>query len=368
MKAAPILKLLLVKVIPAIAGLAVLVLLMAYMAGALNTDVQAPGREEPLGRKLPEGAVVASIVPVEQTYVEEAIGTLKAADRTEISSRVMASIKEITVRSGSNVKEGEMLIRLDRRDVEAERSQAEANVVAAQAALNRAESDFNRAEQLHANRTVSREQYDETVESVHVARAKLKAAQDKLSQADVMLTFTTITAPKDGVIVERLAEQGDMARPGDPLLVLYAPKSLRLEVPVMENLAVHVKVGDKLRVRVDASDAQEFEGTVDEIVPQADFASRSFLVKLSLPPSDRLFEGMFGRVYIPAGSRRHLCLKEGAVDTIGQLEFVEVVREDGSLERRFIKTGRRGMGGRVEVLAGLEADENVWVKHPLKEQ
>ncbi len=364
MKYAPIVKLLLLKVLPAIGGLVLLVLLMAYMAGALNTGVRTPGHVGSAGRSLPEGAVVAAVMPIEQPYVEEAIGTLKAADRTQISSRVMAVIEEITVRSGSNVEPGDVLVRLDRRDMEAERSQAEANVMAAQAALNRAESDHGRAEQLFRKRTVSREQYDQTVEAMHVARARLQAAQDKLSQAEVMLTFTTITAPREGIIVERLAEEGDMARPGEPLLVLYAPKSLRLEVPVMENLAVHVKLADRLRVRIDAIDGEEFEGTVDEVVPQADFASRSFLVKLSLPASDRLFEGMLGRVSIPSGTRRHLCLKEGAVETIGQLEFADVVRDDGSLERRFIRTGRRGLGGRVEVLAGLDADEQVWVKRP----
>ncbi len=367
MKFIPILKRMLVKVLPAVAGLAGLVALMAYMAGAFNTEVRPPGRLESPSRTLPDGAVVAPVLPIEQLYVEEAIGSLKAADRTEISSRVMAAIEEVAVRAGSNVTAGDVLIRLDQRDLEAEQSQAQANVVASQAGLNRAESDFRRAEQLHQSRTVSREQYDQSVESVHVARARLKAVQDKLAQAEVMLTFATIAAPKDGVIVERLAEAGDMARPGEPLLVLYAPKSLRLEVPVMENLAVHVKVGDRLRVRIDAIEDQEFEGTVDEIVPQADFASRSFLVKLSLPPSEHLFEGMFGRVSIPSGTRRHLCLKEGAVETIGQLEFVDVVRDDRSLERRFIKTGRRGLGGQVEVVAGLESGENVWVKRPPKE-
>jgi len=218
--------------------------------------------------------------------------------------------REILERADAQGAQFVRALALLRRDLEAERSQAEANVVAAQAGLNRAESDFARAEQLHQNRTVSREQYDQTVESVHVARARLKAAEDKLSQTEVMLTFTVIKAPKDGVIVERLAEPGDMARPGEPLLLLYSPKTLRLEVPVMEHLAVHVKLGDKLRVKIDALGGEQYEATVDEIVPQADFASRSFLVKLSLPPSDRLFEGMFGRVYIPAGSRRHLCLKE----------------------------------------------------------
>jgi multidrug efflux pump subunit AcrA (membrane-fusion protein) len=145
-------------------------------------------------------------------------------------------------------------------------------------------------------------------------------------------------------------------------LILYDPTSLRLEVPVMENLAVRLKVGERLDVYIDARD-RTVQGMIDEIVPQAEAASRSFLVKLKLPASDDLFEGMFGRLKILPGTRRHLCLHVDAIDTIGQLQFVDVITPpDDVLERRFIKTGRMGDAHHVEVLSGLEKGELVLMK------
>jgi multidrug efflux pump subunit AcrA (membrane-fusion protein) len=145
-------------------------------------------------------------------------------------------------------------------------------------------------------------------------------------------------------------------------LEIYDPTSLRLEVPVMENLAIKLKEGDELAVKIDALD-EEFVATVDEIVPQAEAASRSFMVKVKLPPSADLFEGMYGRLMIPAGQRLHLCLNAEAIERIGQLEFVYVVDANGkNPERRYIKTGRFGRPGRVEVLSGLKANENVLVR------
>jgi len=73
---------------------------------------------------------------------------------------------------------------------------------------------------------------------------------------------------------------------------------------------------------------------------------------------------MAGRLLIPAGVRRHLCLNTAAIERIGQLEFVDVVAEDDKLKRRMIKTGRLGMPGKIEVLGGLQAGDRVWLKFP----
>jgi multidrug efflux pump subunit AcrA (membrane-fusion protein) len=85
-------------------------------------------------------------------------------------------------------------------------------------------------------------------------------------------------------------------------------------------------------------------------------------VQLQLPQIEGAYEGMFGRLKIPAGVRRHLCLNQQAVQTIGQLTFVDVVRDDNTLERRLVKLGREGMPGRVEVISGLEPDERVLLR------
>lgn len=68
---------------------------------------------------------------------------------------------------------------------------------------------------------------------------------------------------------------------------------------------------------------------------------------------------MFGRLLIPAGERRHLCLNTDAVISVGQLDFVDVVLPDGNIERRLIKIGQLGIPGRQEVLSGVDAGERV---------
>jgi RND family efflux transporter MFP subunit len=205
---------------------------------------------------------------------------------------------------------------------------------------------------------VSRAEFDESTRHLEVSRAEELRAEQAVKEGSVMMSYATIKATRGGRIVDRLAEPGDTSRPGEPILVLYDATSLRLEAPVLEHLAVKLRAGDRLDVYIDALERQ-VESTIDEIVPQADAPSRSFLVKASIPRSDDLFEGMFGRLRIPAGQRRHLCLATDAIRKVGQLEFVEVVTDDGQIEKRFIKTGRLGMPGRIEVLSGLKAGERV---------
>ena len=183
-----------------------------------------------------------------------------------------------------------------------------------------------------------------------------------MARARVRLGYTVIDAPQTGTVVDTLAEPGEIASPGRPLVTLYDLSTLRLEVPVMENLAGKIRPGERLTVQIDALKDQQFDATVDEIVPQAQAASRSFLVKLRLPKIKGAYEGMFGRLKVPVGERRHLCLNQQAVQTVGQLTFVDVVHDDNTLERRMVKLGRIGMPGRVEVISGLEPNERVLLR------
>ncbi len=343
----------------AVVFLVVLIGIIAWMAGVFEEKIQPAEVELTVEKASPEELSTAYTVrEISKQVIEEAVGTLKAASRTEISSRVLGAIEEVKVRAGSNVRAGDELIRLDRRALETQLSQAEASLVAAEAAEKRAHSDYERAGKLYQQKAISQEAFDQAIETVKVARAKLKHAREARAEAEVLLSYTTITAPKDGMIVDRLAEKGDMARPGEPLLILYDPTSLRLEVPVVEHLAVNLHEGDELKVYIDARD-RTVPAVVDEIVPQAEAASRSFLVKVRLPRSKDLFEGMFGRLLIPTGERRHLCLHTGTIERVGQLQFVEVIEDNGTKQRRLITTGRYGDPQHLEVLSGLRAGEHV---------
>jgi len=346
--------------VPLAVGLVALVLVIAWVSGFFLEKIPA-GAAEAQVRKLAPGTPTDTVHELTKTYYEEAVGTLKAASRTEISSRVLAPIEKIHVRAGQAVRSGEVLIELDSRQLITQRSQAQANLTAAEAAFENAQGDYQRKEKAYASRAIPKQQLDDAFRNLEVSRANLTHARQALAETEVLLSYATIKAPKAGVVVDRLADAGDTAQPGTPLLVLYDPDSLRLEVPVMEDLAGRLHVGDRLTVRIDSlpPEDREVEAVVDEIVPQAEAASRSVIVKSKVPRRPGMYEGMFGRLLVPAGKRRHLCLNTAAIQRIGQLEFVDVVGQDEVLERRFIKTGRIGFPGRVEVLSGLEAGERV---------
>ncbi len=337
----------------AVSGLA---LVIAWISGAFDEKI-TPGEAAPIARSL-QGQPTDVVHEIEKDYIEETVGTLKAASRSVISSNILATIQEIRVSAGDFVQAGDVLVTLNTLELDARLLQAKEMLAAAEAATLEAQSDYDRNRRLLESNAISQREFDESNRKLQVARANQRRAEQAVNEANVLLSYSTITAPKSGRIVDRTAEPGDTAQPGAPILTLYDSESLRLEAPVLERLAMGLHVGQQLIVHVDSVD-RDFSATIDEIVPQADAASRSFLVKASLPRSENLFEGMYGRLQIPAGRRRHLCLATDAIRRMGQLEFVDVVLDDATLQRRLIKTGRLGMPGRQEVLSGLEAGEKV---------
>ena len=343
--------------LPAFVGLVVLVAIIAWLAGVFVEKIP-PGQSPVAARKLGPDQKTDTVHEVTRPDVEQALGTVRAASRTVVSARVLATIEEMLVSAGDEVSEGQVLIRLSSEELEARLKQAQQSLVAAQATREAAEKVLHRAENLRKSNAVSDADYDAAKAQLEVAQAQQGRAEQAVTEAKVMLSYATITATKAGRIVDRLAEPGDTASPGQPLLTLYDARSLRLEAPVREELAVTLKVGQKLTVRIDSLN-RDLEASIDQIVPQAEAASRSLLVKAALPVTPGLYEGLFGRLLIDAGERSHLCLAQAAIERVGQLDFVEVVGENRSLERRFIQVGRTGEPGRVEVLSGLKAGDKV---------
>ena len=263
-------------IVPLLVGITILVGIIAWLSGVFQTKIE-PGEVEVAVAQL-EGQPTDVVHEVTKDYIEEAIGTLKAASRTEISAKVLASIESITVSAGDTVNQGDELIRLNSQEFDARLRQAEENLQAATASRMQAETDLNRASSLFAKKAISQSQFEQTETDLKVATAQEAQARQAVAEAEVVRSYTIITAPRAGKVVDKLASVGDMARPGERLLVLYDATSLRLEAPVLEKLAVRLQVGDKLMVHIDALD-RDVAAQIDEIVPQADAPSRSFLVK-----------------------------------------------------------------------------------------
>ncbi len=269
------------------------------------------------------------------------MGTVRSRLQATVEAKVSGRVLEYTAAPGSLVKAGDLLALLDVQEIQAKVDQA-------RAMLEQARRDYERQRQLMTSNATTRQDFEN-------AEARVKVAQAGMSEAETMKSYARVTAPFDGVITRKLADVGDLAMPGKPLLEIEAPTALRFEADLPEAILDRVKLGEKMQVHL----AKTIEATVSEISPVADPVSRTFKVKLDLPQTDGLRTGQFGRVSVPVAETRLLLVPKNAVVKRGQMELV-FVATDGKAALRLVKIGKV-FEGHVEILSGLEEGEQVIV-------
>ena len=332
----------------------------------------------------------------------EVVGTVRTKTQMLVASKVQGYVREIRVRQGDHVEQGRVLVTVDERELAARADRARAGLAEAEmgldearrtldeaeAALRSAEADhafaeatagryrhlwqrdlvsaqeYEAVEMKRKSTTAAVEQAQARIASLHARekqmRYRIDAGSAELQAAEIALGETRITAPATGVVVDRRAEPGDLAVPGQPLLVLDDPRAYRLEAVVGESAVGRVRMGETVPVVVDSL-GRTLIGRVAEIVPAADPASRTVTVKLDLPADAGLRTGLFGRARFPAAERQALLVPQGALVERGQLTSAYVVDAQGIARLRLVTAGAR-YGDRVEILSGLDAGERIVVE------
>lgn len=285
----------------------------------------------------------------ERQAYEIVVGTVRSKTRSVIEAKVSGKIETLLVVPGQSVKAGELLARLDAREIQAKLEQAKA-------LYDQAASDLKRYTALLESGAVTQIEYDARVAQYKVAEASLKEAQ-------TMLGYAEIIAPFDGVITRKIADVGDLAYPGKPILEIEDPRYLRFEANVPEALYNIIKLGNKYRISIPTM-KEEIEGVVSEIAPVADPNTRTFLVKLDLPQHSGLRTGQFGRLRVPVSQSAALRVPSQAIVVRGQMEIAFVV-ETNLARMRLVKTGER-VGNEIEVLSGIDPNEQVIIEPVLR--
>jgi RND family efflux transporter MFP subunit len=295
------------------------------------------------GENLPPAAVrVQTIQAVKQPAIEEVVGTVQPKLQAVIEAKVSGRITRLPVKLGQSVKQGDVLVELATQEVQARLDQANA-------ALRQAELDFNRTDNLRKQNAATQAELD-------AAQARHNVAKATVAEAEALSGYAKILAPFDGVVARKLADEGDLAMPGKPLLDLEGHAGLRLVADVPSLLAGNVLPDAKLAVRVD-SVPDAITGTLAEISPAADPASRTVRVKVDLPDIAGLRTGQFGRLAVPVGEVTFLFVPPPALVRRGQLEIL-FVAADGKAQMRLVRVGKETAQG-IEILAGLVPGEAV---------
>ena len=346
-------------------------------AGALAA-LTGCSRETKVAASAPETVRGLYVIRVQQSPVSDifqATGTVHSWRTAPVASQVMANIVSVNVREGDSVRRGQIFITMDASQyrASADRGQAaleaaEHEIASAQSDLDLAKSDYKRLEYLYKKDIISARDYDQakakvdsTAARLDLARANREQAAAALKQDQVLLSYTNVVAPFDGVITERRVDPGALATPGLPLLTVEESGHYRLEVTLDERDLKYARLGDSIPVSLDAVGGPPLSGKVVQIVPAADPASRSFVVKLDLPADPGLRSGLFGRAAFSRGEKQAIAVPSSAVTDRGQLQSVYVLNDDNIATLRYVILGV-ATNGQVEVLSGLTPNETIVAK------
>ncbi|TMO28706.1 efflux RND transporter periplasmic adaptor subunit [Pseudoalteromonas sp. S4741] len=336
------------KFIGTLAALFFIIMAVLYMAGSFS-DKQTAGLKESQITNYQGERVTVTLQSIAGT--EQVPGSVIAKQNTQISSHVMAQVEQLKVRAGDKVAKGDLLIMLKQDDFKAALAQSSANINAVQASLTQAKKQLARMIDLNAQGLVSVSELDDAKAKFENLTANLAVAKQQQTQAQVSLNYTRITAPISGVVVERLTEPGDTATPGKPLITLYNPLQLQLEFNVREQQAVKLRVGDSLNVALPSLDITT-PATVSEIVPVADNAARSLLIRLEADAQLGLMPGLYAQLQLPIKSTQGVLIDPRWVHEFGQLNMVYVL-ENETLVKRFVRLGSI-INNQQHVIAGLK--------------
>ena len=301
------------------------------------------------GADLPPARVRLAVVRAEALpSFAECTGTVRPQRSAQLAAKVMGTIAEMPVVLGQRVRAGDLLARIAADEIAARLAQA-------QSQLSTARRDLERERELLAKSA-------STPETVKDLEDRFTAALAAVREAEAMLGYTALRAPFDGVIARKLADVGDLASPGQPLLQIEGADEFRVEADLPDSLAAGLAPGARLAVEIPSRGAA-FDGELTELSSAADPGAHTVLAKVRVPAGVTARSGEFARVRIAGAPVAALMVPASAVATVGQLQRVFVARGDGRAGLRLVRAGA-ARGERVEILSGLEDGERVVVAPP----
>ena len=343
-----------------------IVALMMVLAGVFEPKVKvgrSPGAVR--GIAVPADRDLGVVKQIRRPRQESAVGTIRAVYEADVASKILARVEEVRVKAGQEVKQGDVLVVLDKADLKSRIEQAISGEAAAKAKYDQAEIELGRAQRLRARESITQSELDQASTAMKSARAELERARQAVEEARIVEAYATVRAPLSGRVIDKKVNAGDTVRPGQMLVTMYDPSHMQMIATVRESLALRLKVGQQVPARLDAF-GYECQATVSEIVPEAQAESRSFQVKVTGPCPPNVYSGMFGRIFIPLEDEDVLVVPAEAVRRVGQLDEVDVV-EGAVISRRAVQFGRALDEG-LEVLSGLKEGEKVVLQKGYPEQ
>jgi membrane fusion protein (multidrug efflux system) len=336
--------------------LAAFLLLVVALGGAKFLQVRAAIAK--YAHYGPPPAAVTSTIAKTQTWqpVLSVVGSLRAVNGVQVSTDLAGVVSRIAFESGREVKKGDLLVKLDTE-------QEEAQLHSAQARRDLARISLDRQRDLIAKNAVAKSDYD-------AADSEFRQADAAVEEAQAMIDRKTITAPFDGLAGIRQVDLGQYLEVGAPIAPLQSLDPIYVEFSIPQQDFDKVAIGKKVRLRADGIDGREYEGEITAIDSKVDEATRNLTIQATVPnPDRRLRPGMYVSVDVLLPEQPDVvAIPATAINYAPYGDSVFIVQEaaepgpDGTrgkeVVEQFVKLGA-SRGDQVAVLSGIKPGDEV---------
>lgn len=257
--------------------------------------------------------VTKGVVKPLQTYT----GTIYYNKLSELASEQEGLVSILLVKEGQTISRGDIMVTLDSQILQANIAAKEATIEALQAELTREERDLERAKDLKERNTISQSNYDRSFFDTGQLRARKKAAASELDGLRIQLEKTTIRAPFDGIVVDRNVEIGEWVGKGATVATLVSPESLEAHLNIPARYLNILRSIERFPATVDGHD---IDIRLKAVIPAADAATRTFPVRMEIPPDLDLIEGMRIDVKVPTREEQESLMvpRDAVIKRFGQ--------------------------------------------------
>jgi RND family efflux transporter MFP subunit len=286
-------------------------------------------------------------------------GNVESNNQASLSTIVMGTVTEVPVSVGQNVRKGDVLARIKDDQIRAKKMQLEANMVQAKANLDNTEKNLNRIQNLYEEESATSKELDDISTMYDIAKANVEALEASMREVNEMLAYTVIRAPFDGIVSRKFVSAGDMAAPGQPLVAVSDPGTLKITANVPANWISEISEGDSVTVSVSAAGIDVADAVLTAVSNAGDPMSRQYAIEAQITDPEaasQLKTGMFAEIGIRVEGADALYIPTSALVQRGQLTGVYTISDNNRTVLRWVRTGRTA-GESVEVLTGLTPGE-----------
>jgi len=295
-------------------------------------------------------------------------GQVEAVNTASISTRLMGTITRIYAKVGDKVRKGQLLAAISSEEIVARTAQADAQIAGAQAELENAQKDFDRYHTLFSKQSATASELDNATLRLSAARSRLESARQMRKEIDASAIYAHLTAPFAGIVTQKLLDEGSLATPGTPIMILEQNNLLRVNTTIAESDISRIKAGDKAALEI-KSTGLKVVGSVAQISVSSIATGGQYQVKIDIPKNvlDSLYAGMYVNVFIPVKTspgretpaysvNQTVLVPASALVEKDQLTGIYTVSNTHTALLRWVRTGKK-VGDKMEILSGLNADE-----------